>query len=123
MEGAAPEPKINLPMPNTDVSFGVTPSFARSFPNEVDTQLEKFNRPTWQTRTAVTHEAVAEAAKAPPPAFVPRTLPEKKARTLERTVDPSTFAYLQQGDGMMFFGLIFFAGVAYLLARGVQWHF
>jgi len=122
MKGASdlPQPNIDLPLPNTDVSYGATPAFARNFPNEVDSQLEKFHRPTWQTRTTRTHAAVAEAAKAPPPAFVPGS--PKNAPT-PRRVDPTTFAYLRQGDGMMFFGLIFFAGVAYFIARGVQWHF
>ena len=93
-----------LPHPKTDVSFAPTNAFAEAFPDEVAAQSESFNQPTWQTRT------VQPTAK---PARIPATV--------RQNPDP-IFDYLHDDIAPLIFGAIFFAGLAYLAFRGIQWH-
>jgi hypothetical protein len=102
-----------LPMPKTDVSYGATRVFIKHFPDEADKQEEAFNAPTWQTRTSL---------PAPPPHEVkvpPRGI------TQQELADPVlVFKDQNPVDHPLAtaMGAIFFAVVAYLIFRGVQWH-
>lgn len=99
------------PAPKTDVSFAPTTAFAKAFPAELAEQNKKFNTPTWQTRTQEPPET--------PPAPAPSP---KRARVVQCNPDP-VFDYLHDDNvPALVFGAFFFAALAYLVARGVQWH-
>lgn len=91
-----------IPLPKTDVSFAPTAAFVKAYPDEANEQKKKFNTPTWQQRT---DEGEVK------PTGSSRMLPS----------DP-VFSYLHDDGPALVFGAIFFLAVAYLVARGVQWH-
>lgn len=101
-----------MPLPKTDVSYAPTTAFAKAYPTELAAQNKKFNTPTWQQRTEESEPITPTEYQAPPEVHA-RLVEEAKARVIRTEMEQR---------GMLFFGAFFFAAMAYLAFRGVQWH-